>query len=261
MSKSRDYLDKRLSRGLITFSTDEFAKELELSQVAATHSLLRLRKNKLIASPIKGFHVILDPSDKKSGSRPPDEFIHYLMSYLSEPYYVSLLSAAEIHGAAHHRPQVFQVMVKKNRRMVRCGNVRIQFTAKANLEKFPTSKHKVMSGYITVSTPEVTAFDLVGYDNKAAGLDSVATVLNELAENLAPKKLAAVSELFEITWLQRLGYILQFLKKKNLSEALAPLVIKRARKTTPLLPGKPVDRCEIANQWKVIVNERLEPDL
>ena len=35
------------------------------------------------------------------------------MAHLSQPYYVALLSAAAYHGAAHQKPQVFQVMVPR----------------------------------------------------------------------------------------------------------------------------------------------------
>jgi hypothetical protein len=37
------------------------------------------------------------------------------MDHLGEVYYTGLLSAAEFHGAAHHRPQLFQVVVAKAR--------------------------------------------------------------------------------------------------------------------------------------------------
>lgn len=46
-------------------------------------------------------------------------------------------------------------------------------------------------GTVTVSTPEATAFDLIGYETKIGGLDAVATVLDDLAEKLDPRKFAA----------------------------------------------------------------------
>lgn len=35
------------------------------------------------------------------------------MKFLGQPYYVGLLSAAALHGAAHHQPQEFQVVTNK----------------------------------------------------------------------------------------------------------------------------------------------------
>jgi len=49
-------------------------------------------------------------------------------------------------------------------------------------------------GTIRVSTPEATAFDLVGYADQLGGLDQVAMVLGELGEALDPDKLAAVAD-------------------------------------------------------------------
>ena len=91
------------------------------------------------------------------------QFIDGLMNYLKEPYYVGLLSAAEIHGAAHQRPQIFQVMAARRRRTIKCGEVRIEFCVRRNLDKIPCAKHKVTTGYLRVSSPEATAFDLIGY--------------------------------------------------------------------------------------------------
>jgi hypothetical protein len=43
------------------------------------------------------------------------------MRRLDLAYYAGLLSAAQLHGAAHQRPQEFQVFLAKNRRPIRCG--------------------------------------------------------------------------------------------------------------------------------------------
>ena len=51
------------------------------------------------------------------------------MAHLNQPYYVALLSAAAYHGAAHQKPQVFQVMIPKARRGLECGGVRVDFVA------------------------------------------------------------------------------------------------------------------------------------
>ena len=41
---------------------------------------------------------------------PASHFIDPMMRHLDHGYYVGYLSAAEVHGAAHQRPQVFQVI-------------------------------------------------------------------------------------------------------------------------------------------------------
>ena len=52
------------------------------------------------------------------------------MMGLDLSYYAGLLSAAQFHGAAHQRPQEFQVFLAKNRRSIQCGTVRVAFLAR-----------------------------------------------------------------------------------------------------------------------------------
>lgn len=262
MSNPESYLIKLQTRGRISFTTVEYAKELSLSAEAAKHSLRRLREKREIASPIRGFHVILPPADRANGSRPPEEFIDYLMKYLDEPYYVALLSAAEIYGAAHHRPQSFQVMVTNPRRMIKCGNVRIQFLVKRTIAGLPTVQHKVRTGYFAVSTPEVTAFDLVAYQNQAAGIDNVATVLSELADKISASKLLAASKDFEVAAVQRLGFLLAQLGAVGVADPLEQEVEHRASRLTVLVPGKKASReAATDKRWRLVINDIVQPDL
>lgn len=43
------------------------------------------------------------------------------------PYYVGLLSAAKLDGAAHQRPQVDRVVAPIRHRGIRCGAVQVDF--------------------------------------------------------------------------------------------------------------------------------------
>jgi hypothetical protein len=62
-------------------------------------------------------------------------FIPFLMEHLGEKYYAGLLSAGEYHGAAHQRPQVYQVVTARNGPQINCGRVRVQFIARKNMEQ------------------------------------------------------------------------------------------------------------------------------
>ncbi|NQW73136.1 MAG: hypothetical protein HQ453_10430, partial [Actinobacteria bacterium] len=63
--------------------------------------------------PLTGFYVPIPPEFRTWGVIPALDFIDPLMRVLAANYYSALLSAAEIHGAAHQRPQAFQVAVDK----------------------------------------------------------------------------------------------------------------------------------------------------
>ena len=261
MNTVQRYLDSLLSKGRISFLSREFQNTLKLSSIGAKFALIRLRRDRLIATPVHEFNIILSAADRLPGCRPANEFIDDLMQFLSLPYYVGLLSAAEIHGAAHHRPQVFQVMVPKVRRTIECGRTRIEFIRQHKLATIPTLRQKTKSGYIAVSTPEATAFDLITYDKRSGGMDNVATVLSELAETLSVDKLVSIATKYPISSSQRLGYILDLLKKRSLTPTLKNYVKKKAMRYTPLLPGKSMLKASRSSEWKVAINENIEPEL
>ena len=68
------------------------------------------------------------------------------MERLKLPYYAGLLSAAQYHGAAHHRPQEFQVFLAKNRRPIHCGTVRVAFMARKRLKDVPVQSFNTPRG-------------------------------------------------------------------------------------------------------------------
>jgi hypothetical protein len=111
--------------------------ETAKTEKAVERSLSRLREHGTIASPRKGFYVIVPPEYRAAGCLPASWFIDDLMKFIKEPYYIGLLSAAELFGAAHHRPQELQVISKQARRPLECGRVRIRFFAKRYIKQTP----------------------------------------------------------------------------------------------------------------------------
>jgi predicted transcriptional regulator of viral defense system len=84
---------------------------------------------------------------------------------------------------------------------------------------------KTPTGSLNASTPETTAWDLVRYQGAAGGLDHVATVLSELAEKLDGKELRATVERHrDVLVAQRLGYLLDELRRQDLTNELAAWV-------------------------------------
>jgi predicted transcriptional regulator of viral defense system len=184
MRDSTKFLTDLASKGRYHFTTNDVCKALRISAVAARAVLRRMKVRGEIADPHRGFHVIVPPEYRRLGCLPPEQFMPQLMEHLGEYYYVALLSAAEFHGAAHHRPQTFQVMVRRNRRPLECGEVRVQFVARKDLDHTPTVEKNTPRGKLRISSPEATALELVGYADQCGGLDNVASVINELVEVL-----------------------------------------------------------------------------
>ncbi len=206
---ARRYVSGLAATGRYYFTSREAQAALGVSAAAAKLALNRLAKQKLIASPARGFYVILPPEYGALGCLPADQFIPALMKRLNLSYYTGLLSAAQYHGAAHQGLQQFQVFVARNRRPIQCGAVRVAFMARKRLADVPVQPFNTPRGTLLVSTPEATALDLVGYAGHAGGLNQVATLLSELAERIDPEKLAAVARTAPVPWAQRLGYLLE----------------------------------------------------
>ncbi|OPY93203.1 MAG: hypothetical protein A4E73_00356 [Syntrophaceae bacterium PtaU1.Bin231] len=258
---ARTFILDLVSRGRYCFSAKEASIALGLSGPAFRAALRRLREKGEIAMPYRGFHVIVSPEFRSAGCLPAAHFIPALMEHLGEKYYAGLLSAAEYHGAAHQRPQVFQVVTARNKAGISCGQVRVEFIARKNMDRIPVVDFKTPRGYLRISTPAATAFDLVGYSQHAAGLDHVATILVELSEKMDAAELQRLAELSPIAWAQRLGWLLDLVGKRSLTEGLAAYVSRKKPVSTPLVPSLPVAGLGRDKRWRVLVNAQVEADI
>lgn len=254
-------IDDFASVGRYHFTTTEMREALGVSSAATRLALGRLAKKGLVASPGRGFYVIVPPEYRRVGCLPPDQFVPQLMELRKRPYYVALLSAAEYHGAAHHRPQVFQVAVAGNHRPISCGMVRVSFISRARIAEVPVKSLNTPYGTILLSSPEATAIDLVGYARRAAGWDNVATVLCELAEEIDPDLLYEAARTAPVTWAQRLGYLLELVGGADKALPLKDYVRRNARDATPLIPYVAIDRARRANDWRLLVNAEVESEV
>jgi predicted transcriptional regulator of viral defense system len=258
---ARDYIASLAATGRYHFVSSDTREALGVSADAAKLALNRLARQKMIASPARGFYVIIPPQYRSLGCLPADQFVPALMQRLSLPYYVGLLSAAQYHGAAHHRPQEFQVLLAKARRPIRCGQVRVAFIVRKRLKDVPAQSFNTPRGTILVSTPEATAVDLVGYHHHAGGLDQVATILSELAEQIDPQKLLIAARTGPVPWAQRLGYLVEHVGAVEKAAALKSYVKDAAREVVPLLPGASKEDARHDTDWKLLINTDVEPEL
>jgi len=262
MASAHEYITELAANGRHHFTIGDALQALGGSLVAVRAALRRLSRRREISSPYRGFHVILPPEYRNLGCLPAEQFIPHLMQYLRAQYYVALLSAAELHGAAHQRPQRFQVMVAKNRRPINCGNVRVQFVARHDLAKTPVVEMNTPRGRMRLSSREATLLEIVGYADQCGGLDHAASVLAELVESVDPSMLLAAARLCPIVWSQRLGYLLEATDHRGeLAAVLADHVCEHARTVGPLVRAKPLTGAPRAARWKLAINETVEPDL
>lgn len=257
---ARTFVDALAASGRHHFTSSEVRAALGVSAQATRMAMHRLLQQDVVASPARGFYVIIPPEYRSVGCLPADHFIPELMDFVGARYYVGLLSAAQFHGAAHHRPQEFQVVLEKTRRPIACGRVRIAFVQRRNASRIPVQQFNTPRGFIAVSTPEATALDLVGYHDRSGGLDNVASVLTDLAEKIDPAKLVASAKLSPIAWSQRLGFLMDLVDAGSQARELKSFVSKNAREYTGLLPGSTESVTSRDDVWKVDVNTEIEVD-
>lgn len=248
------------STGRYTFTCSQVESETGRSFVAVQKALRRLKQQKLIVSPHRGFYVTIPPEYRSVGSPPANWFIDDLMHFLGQTYYVGLLSAAAIHGAAHQQPMVFQVVTGKPIREMRAGRVTIRFTMNSRIEQFPMAYKQTETGTMRVATPETTAFDLVRYPAGAGNIGNTATVLSELADSLDPRALIAIAPLFHIPDVQRLGYLLDQVGNPAVATPLFEWLSSRHPRAVPLVPGEPAE-VHTDGRWHILPNADLELDI
>jgi len=254
------WVEELQSRGRYTFTREEVEASTGRSFVAAQTALRRLKQQGRIACPRRGFYVVVPPEYWATGSPPASWFVDALMRDLGLPYYVGLLSAAAIHGAAHQQPMVFQVVTSRSTRPMRAGKVRLRFHKSGSVGAVPVVEVQTETGTMRVASPEATAFDLVRYPTGAGSLGNAATVLLELAERLDARALLSLTSLVRVPDVQRLGYLLEAVGEADLASPLAEWLRHQHPRPVPLRPGRTAG-VTLDGRWQVRPNEQLEIDL
>ena len=251
------------ARGRYSFTRADAAEGFGRDDAGLTKALGRLARKRRIVSPRRGFYVVVPAEFSIPGSPPADWFIDDLMGYVGHPYYVGLLTAAAYHGAAHQQPQQFHVVAAVPMRPVRVGRVNVVFVKKEGIDRWPVERVNTSTGTMAISTPEVTALDLVRYVATAGHLSNVATVLSELGEKFDPAKLVDVVEEtgVESSVVQRLGYLLDLVEMGKVAAPLATWILKRSPRLVSLWPGRSAAGTETDARWRVRINADVEPDL
>jgi predicted transcriptional regulator of viral defense system len=262
---SRDlpsWVDSRQEQGLYFFTREEAIRSLQFTEEAFKKAAARLAKKNRILRIRSGFFVIVPLEYRTSGILPAEWFVADLMAYLEQPYYVGLLSAASLHGAAHQQPQQFQVVTTAPQREVRKKSLAIRFFFKTNFKATPVTQIKVQTGHILVSTPEATALDLIRYARSIGGLDRVMTVLQELGESMdAAKLIDAAKAEGSMVCAQRLGWLMEKSGYAALVKDLAGFIGGKDPSFARLDPSLAAVDSERDTRWRLLINTDVEGDL
>ena len=261
----RTWIDDLEMTGHSTFSLENVVDAFpSLGRQVVQNNLMRLKREKRIVSVYRRFYAIMPIRYKSRGVIPPTYYVPDLMRFLKRPYYFGLLSAARVWGASHQAAHVdFVTTQYPSLNSSERQNSHIQWCYRYRMPTEFLVERKESDCRVLYSSPELTAVELVQYEQRCGGLSNVATVLAELSDAFAFDKLP--DEFFAYckgVSFQRLGYILEeVIGAKDVAETVyhqwrnhfTPVSAKLG-----VLSGKEV--FAHSQRWHIEVNDVLEVD-
>lgn len=212
------------------------------------------RRGRLIRLSRGSDHWLIVPLQHANVGSPPLEtwLDRYMSKTLGIPYYVALLSAAEIYGASPYAVMVTQVMVSERRRPVSVGRYEVMFHVCSRVERMPTCWHDTPEGRFKVGTPELTALELVQRETSVGGMARVREVLRDLCSSCTPQGLIdALDAVQEVPTAQRLGALFAIEGQNVLAAQVAEWLSDKPLRLVPLEHGQVPLSSEINPAFKV----------
>jgi predicted transcriptional regulator of viral defense system len=120
---------------------------------------------------------------------PATHFIDPMMHALDRRYYVSLISAAELHGAVEPaESEPVQVMVDRHVPDRDLGTTELWFYKSSHAAyDIGVEQHEGPTGPLRLASRELTAVDVVHHANDCGGIDHVTALLDALTPLRIPK--------------------------------------------------------------------------
>lgn len=261
--RAKEYIRYLLSLESYSFSLDEIGKNISSEGTALKSELARLVNKNEIINLRKGYYLIIPPRYSKSGFLPIQLYIDKLAKELKRNYYLGFYTAAKFHGASHQQIQSEYVMIEKPKLAdIHKGEVDIRFMTSSKWPTMNIIEKKSDAGLFKISSPSLTAVDLIHHQTKLGGLSRMLAVLEELSEEITDTDLKHLLSWYpHRSTLQRFGYILEELQSAiNTNPILDSL---KSNQYFPILlsPRGNQKPGSVNNKWKVDVNIKLENDL
>lgn len=259
------FINNQLSLENYAFTFDEIAEAYKDKAETSVNNDLKYATQKGDIIPLRHhFYLIIPPRYSRQGKLPLELYVDKLFSFLKRKYYVGLYSAARFHGAAHQQIQKDYVIhsgsafldIKKNA-------IQIDFISTNKWNKDNIVSRKSDSGLFNISSPALTAADLLYHQSKIGGLNRVFTVIEELIEVINQEDIARLLDWYpHKSVLQRLGFILEEVEGETDKTACLYEHLNNLKFYPTLLSPKSKEKPgAVSNRWKVDVNIKLESDL
>ncbi|MFN3996998.1 type IV toxin-antitoxin system AbiEi family antitoxin [Algoriphagus sp.] len=261
--RAREFIKQLQSNESYSFSLDEMRDRIKSSKVSLKFELVRLTEKKEIVNLRRGFYLIIPPRYSKQAQLPIQLFIDKLCGSLNRNYYLGFYTAAKFHGASHQQAQREYVMVEKPKLDdITKGEYDIRFFTSSTWPSKNIIEKKSEAGLFKISSPALTAADLIHHQTKLGGINRMLAIIEELSEEITDSDLKDL-----LTWyphkstLQRLGFLLEKIQVNIDLGILYEYLISGYYFPTLLSPKANQNPSAVNNKWKVDVNIKLETDL
>ncbi|WP_339698322.1 type IV toxin-antitoxin system AbiEi family antitoxin [uncultured Marixanthomonas sp.] len=260
-----DFINNQLSFENYSFTFDEIADAYSgKSEDSVQNDLKYATKNGNIIPLRHHFYLIIPPRYSRLGKLPLELYVNSLFKYLDRNYYVGLYSAAKFYGAGHQQIQKEYVLHNKAPLLsILKSAIHIDFFTVSNWPRKNIISRKGDAGMFNISSPCLTAVDLIYHQTKIGGLNRMLSVIEELTEEI---KLEDAQDL--LSWysqksvLQRLGFLLDEINPKSEIANLIHEHLKYKKFYPVLLSPRSNEKAgAVENRWKIDVNVKMESDL
>lgn len=260
---ARNLADWMLENGLVAATTSEVAKLLAIPETQVRQRMAALRNHGEVVSPARGLWVPIPHEYRSWGAPEALYYIDALMEYYKTDYCIGWLSAAELYGASHQAPQVFQVATARSLRCKNVGRSKLQFVTRGYTASIARKQLSRSAGRAWVASPEATMLMLAENFALGGGVDNCATVMVELAEEageVSESNLIEQAVFFPQAALRRVGWILETFASAVRLDGVAETCQRATPSYEPLDP-KASRRGAYNERWRLIVNRKVDPDL
>jgi predicted transcriptional regulator of viral defense system len=253
-----------LSQGIGAVSTADISVLLGIVPEQVPQRMMALRRRNEFITPARGLWIPIKPEFRAWGAPPAFEVVDILMKWANRKYYVGWLSAADLLGASHHAPQIFQVAVSDTYRRRVIGRSEFHFYHRERVRSVPVIAKNATNGTVSISSVETTLLDICTDIDIVGGLDNVANLVIELCDvnRIAVNELAIISQNYPISTVRRLGWFMQNFTDVNV-DLLNDIVETSEAPMSVLNPlsERKKDYIKTDEKWKLIINRKVEPDV
>lgn len=260
----REFIKYQLSIENYSFSINEAKRATGSNGTALKFELVRLVEKGEILNVRKGFYLIIPARYSTSGKLPIQLYLDKLFTYIDRNYYLGFYSAAQFHGASHQQIHRDYVMIKHPKfNDIKKNTIDIKFIATTNWPAHNIVQKTSDAGFFNISSPALTAIDLIHHQTKLGGINRMLAVLEELTEVITAEDITDLLSWYPYkSTLQRFGFLLEEL---GAHQNLIPPILERLKEEPyyPVLmsPRSKLKAGAVTNIWKVDVNVKLESDL